>query len=114
MGQLSDRWHALGSSHPNSSSPYPPPGRQQPEGPNLSSKENTTKAPATPRRVVLLGENQESEVEQILCEYQGSEAHHANLSQEVQRFATEHPGRQVAAEWQGRLGWVRFLWCQKD
>lgn len=71
-----------------------------------------TFAPA-PRRVVLLVNDRASEVERVLVQYEGAEARAANLAEDVQRFAAEHRGRTVAAEWQGPLGWFRFLWCCK-
>jgi hypothetical protein len=67
----------------------------------------------TPRRVVLLTNDRASEVERVLVEYGAAEAPAANLSADVQRFADEYRGRNVAAEWQGPLGWFRFLWCCK-
>lgn len=66
-----------------------------------------------PRRVVLLDDGEESEVKRVLAEYAGAEASGTRLHQDVQRFAREHPGRCVAAEWLGPRGWTRFLWCRK-
>jgi CheY-like chemotaxis protein len=31
----------------------------------------------------------------------------------VRYFAEDHPGRCVAAEWEAKLGWTRFLWCRR-
>jgi hypothetical protein len=34
-----------------------------------------------------------------------------DLHAELRRFAAELHGRCVASEWEGRLGWVRFVTC---
>ena len=31
---------------------------------------------------------------------------------EIERVAAQHPGKYVAVEWHGPLGWTRFLWCR--
>jgi hypothetical protein len=66
-----------------------------------------------PRRVVLLAADEASEPERVLAEFAGAEVSGAKLHAEVRRLAGEHPGRLVAAEWLGPLGWTRFLWCRK-
>jgi hypothetical protein len=66
-----------------------------------------------PRRIVLLRAGEDSEVEQILAEYQGKEISGKLLHADVQRLAEEHRGHSVAAEWLGPLGWTRFLWCRR-
>jgi hypothetical protein len=66
-----------------------------------------------PRRLVLLREGTESPVEQVLTEYTGPEVSGKRLHADLQRLANEHPGRYIAAEWLGNLGWTRFLWCRK-
>lgn len=78
---------------------------------------NGTPAKATPRcprRVVLLRDGEDSEVDQILQEYQHTEVSGNRLHADVQRLAAEHPGLYVAAEWLGPLGWTRFLWCRRE
>lgn len=70
--------------------------------------------PRAPRRVVLLVENSdESEASEVLKEYTPAEASGNRLHADVQTFAAERPGRTVAAEWFGPLGWTRFLWCRR-
>jgi hypothetical protein len=66
-----------------------------------------------PRRLVLLAEGEGSAVEQVLAEYRDGEVSGNRLHADLQRVAGEHPGRLVAAEWLGKLGWTRFLWCRK-
>ena len=66
-----------------------------------------------PRRLVLLRDGEHGEVERVLGEYTGAEADGTGIHTDVQRFAAEHPGKHVAAEWLGPLGWTRFLWCRK-
>jgi hypothetical protein len=70
-------------------------------------------SPRVPRRIVLLAGDDDSEVAQVLREYRGSEVSGNRIHADLQRFAAEHPGRQVAVEWLGSLGWTRFLWCRK-
>jgi hypothetical protein len=84
------------------------PGRQpgRPNGP--AAGQNT---PRAPRRLVLLKDSEESEVEAVLAEYEGAAV--SGLHADLQQFATRHRGRQLAAEWLGPLGWTRFLWCRK-
>jgi len=84
-------------------------------GASESSDDSTTKpvsfSPRCPRRVVLLREGEDSEVERVLQEYHGTEVSGKRVHADVQRLADEHPGRCIAAEWLGSLGWTRFLWC---
>ncbi len=85
-------------------------------GNRANGKTGEKAAPAAapkPRRLVLLTEGETREVEQVLAEYQGDRVQTSNVHEEVQRFAGEHPGRWVAAEWLGPLGWVRFLRCRQ-
>jgi hypothetical protein len=65
-----------------------------------------------PRRIVLLAGDEQSDVEQVLREYAGPEISGARLHTDLQTFARQHPGRVVAGEWLGKLGWARFLWCR--
>ena len=67
-----------------------------------------------PRRLVLLDAGEDSEVRQVLAEYPAGGIKGSHLHAELQRLATDHPGVQVAAEWQGPLGWTRFLWCRRE
>jgi hypothetical protein len=66
-----------------------------------------------PRRLVLLSGDEKSEVEAVLVEYRGAEISGNRLHADLQKFARDNPGRCVAAEWLGPLGWTRFLWCRK-
>jgi hypothetical protein len=75
--------------------------------------EGVGKSGRAPRRIVLLAGDERGEVEQVLAEHSGAEATGKRVHEEVQKFATRHPGRLVAAEWEGPLGWTRFLWCRK-
>ncbi len=70
-------------------------------------------SPRAPRRLVLLQGDDHSEPAEVLREYQGAEVSGTRLNQELQQLAAAHPGRTVAAEWLGPLGWTRFLWCRK-
>jgi hypothetical protein len=72
-----------------------------------------TAAERRPRRLVLLAGAEDSEAEKVLAEYRGAEVTGKRLHAELQRHAEEHPGRLVAAEWAGPLGWTRFLWCRR-
>ncbi len=65
-----------------------------------------------PRRVVLLCDGEDSEVNRVLLEYHGAEISGKRLHSDVHRLADEHRGCYVAAEWLGPLGWTRFLWCR--
>ncbi len=73
----------------------------------------SSSSPRCPRRIVLLRDGEQSESERVLQEYHGSEVSGKRLHADVQRFAGEHRGRYVAAEWLGPLGWTRFLWCRR-
>jgi hypothetical protein len=66
-----------------------------------------------PRRVVLLCDGEASESKGVLQEYRGAEVSGKRLHADVQRLASQHRGRYVAAEWLGPLGWTRFLWCRR-
>jgi hypothetical protein len=70
-------------------------------------------SPRAPRRIVLLEGGEDSGVSQVLKEYAPAEVSGDRLHADVQKFAAEHAGQTVAAEWQGTLGWTRFLWCKK-
>jgi hypothetical protein len=82
-------------------------GTRQPQQPASGS------SPRVPRRIVLLAGAEDSEVAQVLREYSGAEVSGKRLHVDLQRFAAEYRGSQVAAEWLGTLGWTRFLWCRK-
>ncbi len=69
-------------------------------------------SPCEPRRLVLLEDAEASEIVEILADFTGDQARSTPIHEEVRRFAAEHPGRQVAAEWLGKTGWNRFLWCR--
>jgi hypothetical protein len=71
------------------------------------------KAERAPRRVVLLAGDENSEVAEVLSEYTGNEASGVKVHGDLARFAAAHPGKVVAAEWLGPLGWTRFLWGRK-
>jgi hypothetical protein len=66
-----------------------------------------------PRRIVLLAGDESSDVAQVLAEYRAAEVTGKRLHEELQKLAVQHCGRLVAAEWEGPLGWTRFLWCRK-
>ena len=67
-----------------------------------------------PRRIVLLeGDADDAPVVAVLIEYAGAEVSGARLHGELPKLAAEHPGRVVAGEWRGPLGWMRFIWCRK-
>jgi hypothetical protein len=69
--------------------------------------------PRAPRRVVLLVAGEQSDAAEVLAEYKGADVSGNRLHADVQRLAAGNPGRWVAAEWLGPLGWTRFLWCRK-
>lgn len=69
-------------------------------------------SPRCPRRVVLLCDGENSEVERVLLEYHGAQISGKRLHADLQRLASEHCGAFVAAEWLSSLGWTRFLWCR--
>jgi hypothetical protein len=67
-----------------------------------------------PRRLILLCEGEQSPAEAVLVEYHGKDIVGSRLHADLQRCAEEYPGRVVAAEWEGPLGWTRFMWCMKE
>ena len=73
----------------------------------------TTASERTPRRVVLLKDGEQSAADKTLVELRGADITGKRLHGEIQKQAAAHPGRWVAAEWLGSLGWTRFLWCKK-
>ncbi len=75
--------------------------------------ESQAKSERLPRRIVLLAGDEQSEVRQVLAEYHGAEVTGRRVHEDLQKFAAQQRGRLVAAEWQGPLGWTRFLWCRK-
>lgn len=79
---------------------------------NPSTARPVSSSPRCPRRVVLLREGEDSEVQCVLREYHGAEVSGKRLHVDVQSLASEHRGRYIAAEWLGPLGWTRFLWCR--
>ena len=66
-----------------------------------------------PRRLILLEDGESSGVAEVLAEYQNGDISGNRLHADLQRQAREHPGCTIAAEWLGKLGWTRFLWCKK-
>ncbi len=72
-----------------------------------------TSSERTPRRIVLLTDGEESDAAEVLAELRGDDVSGKRLHAEIQKHAAAHPGRVVAAEWLGKLGWTRFLWCKK-
>jgi hypothetical protein len=84
-------------------------------GGNGTARETAKLAATTraARRVVLLAGDEQSEVVEVLREYSGVEVSGKRLHQDVRELAAKFPGRQVAAEWLGPLGWTRFLWCRR-
>jgi hypothetical protein len=75
--------------------------------------ENQGTTERAPRRIVLLAGGERGEVRQVLAEYRGAEVTGRRVHEELQKLAAQHRGQYVAAEWQGPLGWTRFLWCRK-
>ena len=67
--------------------------------------------PRAPRRIVLLTGDDHGEIEQVLLDYSAEPVSGTKLHSDLKRLADEHPGRRLAAEWLGPLGWTRFLWC---
>jgi hypothetical protein len=76
------------------------------------ARERQGPAERAPRRIVLLAGDEQSEVARVCAEYRGAEVTGRHVHEDLHKFATENPGRHVAAEWEGPLGWTRFLWCQ--
>jgi hypothetical protein len=65
-----------------------------------------------PRRIVLLASDEkDSPVDQVLRQYEGADVVGSRLHADLPALAAEHPGRLVAGEWMGPLGWTRFVWC---
>jgi hypothetical protein len=64
--------------------------------------------------LVLLESGEDSPVAEVLAEYIGADVSGNRLHADLCRLADEHPGRCVAAEWLGTLGWTRFLWCHRE
>ena len=85
-----------------------------PAGGNGSAARTSSSSPRCPRRIVLLRDGEASDVLEVLAEYRGSEVSGNRLHADIQKLAGANPGRCVAAEWLGRLGWTRFLWCRKE
>ncbi len=77
------------------------------------SSPSAGKTTRAPRRLVLLAGDDHGPVEQVLLEYTPEQVSGTKLHADLQRLAGEHPGRCVAAEWLGPLGWTRFLWCRR-
>ncbi len=75
--------------------------------------QQSASTPRCPRRIVLLSGDEHSDVAQVLAEYEGAQVSGRRLHEDLRSLAERHPGRQVAAEWQGPLGWTRFLWCRR-
>ncbi|MFO0876324.1 MAG: hypothetical protein U0840_03040 [Gemmataceae bacterium] len=69
--------------------------------------------PRAARRIVLLSGDSDSAVAEVLKEYAPPEVSGNRMHEDVQQLAGKHPGKTVAAEWLGPLGWTRFLWCRK-
>jgi hypothetical protein len=84
-----------------------------PSNGNSSAASQTSDSSRCPRRLVLLDGDEAGEVERVLAEFHDSQVSGKVLHAELQRLAGEHPGKCVAAEWLGVLGWTRFLWCRK-
>ena len=61
----------------------------------------SSSAPRAPRRLVLLRGDEDSEVAEVLAEYQGADVSGKRLHADLQRQAAAHPGHYVAAEWLG-------------
>jgi hypothetical protein len=80
-----------------------------PRGKDGASAEGKTR----PRRLVLLAGDEGSAVERVLAEYPGAEGRGKVVHADIEKVAVRHPGRCVAAEWLGPLGWTRFLSCRK-
>jgi len=67
-----------------------------------------------PRRIVLVaGDANDGAVEKVLREYAGAEVSGVKLHADLPALAAANPGRIVAGEWLGPLGWMRFAWCRR-
>jgi hypothetical protein len=93
-----------------------PPGNGAPQaaGNGSSARPAASSTPRCPRRLVLLASGEDSAIAEVLAEYKGADVSGKRLHADLQRLATQHAGRCIAAEWLGSLGWTRFLWCKKD
>jgi hypothetical protein len=65
-----------------------------------------------PRRLALLVDGEQSAIERVLVEYTGADGRAKDMHAEIEKVAAQHPGKYVAVEWHGPLGWTRFLWCR--
>ena len=74
---------------------------------------DTPAADRAPRRLVLLESDPQSAVAEVLAEFTPPDVRGSKVHAELQRLAGDHPGKLVAAEWLGPLGWTRFLWCRR-
>jgi hypothetical protein len=75
---------------------------------------SVSSTPRCPRRIVLLEDSDQSKPALVLAEYQGADVSGKRLHADIQRLASEHLGRCIAAEWLTSQGWARFLWCRKE
>src|SRR5262245_51576142 len=89
-------------------------GVPQAGGNGSAARPASPSGPRCPRRLVLLASGEDSEALEVLAEYKGADVSGKRLHADLQRLAGAHPGRWVAAEWLGSLGWTRFLWCKKE
>jgi hypothetical protein len=90
-------------------------GLSHPPGNGISPRPTaaSSSTPRCPRRLVVLAGDEDSAAEQVVQEYHGAEVSGKRLHADLRRCADEHPGKCVAAEWLGSLGWTRFLWCRR-
>ncbi len=77
------------------------------------ARERQASTEPAPRRIVLLAGDERSDVAGVCADYRGREATGTRIHADLQKFAADNPGRTVAAEWEGPLGWTRYLWCRK-
>jgi hypothetical protein len=80
---------------------------------NGTAVRQVVSTPRCPRRLVLLVGDEDSAAAKVLQEYHGAEVSGKRLHDDLRRFAADHAGMYVAAEWLGALGWTRFLWCRR-
>jgi hypothetical protein len=73
----------------------------------------TASTERVPQRLVVLEDDDESQVVAVLHQYQGAEVSGKRIYRDLVTEAQDHPGQTVAAEWLGTLGWTRFLWCRR-
>jgi hypothetical protein len=64
-----------------------------------------------PRRIVRLKKN--GDVRDVLATFEGDQIVGSKIHAAVQSLAAEHAGDEIALEWLGNLGWVRYLTCRK-